>query len=452
MRVWWLIVGANLLLACGGGKDSDKDGFGADVDCDDEDEAVFPGAAEACDGVDNDCDGESDNIAGGAGSVFYADADGDGFGDPVAEVEACEAPAGFVADGTDCDDGSGAAFPGGDELCDGLDNDCDDTTPDEGVAFEASDGSWTDLTLVFSAGSPSAPFEFPLTEDGVLHLCAGDWYVSLPASANVSIRGEAGPDLTTLDGADVAPLVVVDGPYTVDVSGLTLANAGPTALSLPYPYEDLAIFGGGLACSGAATVSGTDLVFLGGAPSADLYSGSLVTAFAGCTLDVSDSQLLGGVGELGGQVYVDRADAHFTNTSFLAGGADAGGAILTGDYLTALLGLDPAPTTVTCDECEFVSNSAGLASAVIVLGPAVFTMHGGSFRNNTSPYDGAALVVYPNLLDFYGDDGTAVLDGVYFSGNTAGGYPADVQAYASGTTYDFSGTTQSATCDSVGCL
>jgi hypothetical protein len=44
--------------------------------------------------------------------AFYADADGDGFGDPQVAVLACSAPAGYVANSADCYDGNGNAHPG----------------------------------------------------------------------------------------------------------------------------------------------------------------------------------------------------------------------------------------------------------------------------------------------------------------------------------------------------
>ncbi|GIV30933.1 MAG: hypothetical protein KatS3mg029_0284 [Saprospiraceae bacterium] len=70
-------------------------------DCDDNNAAVNPGAAEACNGLDDNCDGiipadEQDN-------------DGDGY---------------RVCDG-DCNDNDASIHPGATEVCNGIDDDCD---------------------------------------------------------------------------------------------------------------------------------------------------------------------------------------------------------------------------------------------------------------------------------------------------------------------------------------
>ncbi len=58
-------------------------------------------------------------------AVWCRDADGDGFGSPYDMVEAEVAPAGYIADCSDCDDRFDDINPLASELCDGLDNDCD---------------------------------------------------------------------------------------------------------------------------------------------------------------------------------------------------------------------------------------------------------------------------------------------------------------------------------------
>ncbi len=129
--------------------DADADGYGAAAftavacsapsgyvatadDCDDLEAAVHPGAAETCDGVDEDCDGTVDDSPTDPAD-FYADGDGDGYGDAGTAVSDCSAPVGYVADATDCDDADLAVHPGATETCDGADEDCDGV-PDDGVA------------------------------------------------------------------------------------------------------------------------------------------------------------------------------------------------------------------------------------------------------------------------------------------------------------------------------
>jgi uncharacterized protein (TIGR03382 family) len=108
-----------------GHRDEDGDGFATSEDCDDSDPDVHPDAEEICDGIDNDCDGTIDVGAVDAGT-WYADDDGDGYGDPSAAEQACEPGEGQVADASDCDDADPEAYPGATEIPDdGIDQDCD---------------------------------------------------------------------------------------------------------------------------------------------------------------------------------------------------------------------------------------------------------------------------------------------------------------------------------------
>ena len=109
--------------------DEDGDGFLRDEDCDDSNSQINPNTPEICDGIDNNCDG---NIDEDVLSTFYADSDEDGFGSPSISIQACAPRDGFVSIGTDCNDADANAYPGAEEICDGIDNNCDDII-DEGL-------------------------------------------------------------------------------------------------------------------------------------------------------------------------------------------------------------------------------------------------------------------------------------------------------------------------------
>jgi hypothetical protein len=156
---------------CAGNDDFDADGDGARlvVDCDDGSAAVLPGAPERCDGVDNDCDtlvdDDDDSVDDPVNRVDrYVDGDGDGFGDPLTATAFCitTAPVGYVSRGDDCNDAFSSAFPGGTELCDGIDNDCngvaDDNAADRVPRWQDADGDGfgdADTPVLACSGTPN---------------------------------------------------------------------------------------------------------------------------------------------------------------------------------------------------------------------------------------------------------------------------------------------------------
>jgi hypothetical protein len=128
--------------------DADADGFGDpdapvlgcsqpegavddDEDCDDTLASVNPDADELCNDIDDDCDGDIDIDATDA-PVWYADADGDSYGNAAFSYTECDQPGGTVDNADDCDDGEALAWTGATESCDEVDNDCNGTV-DEGV-------------------------------------------------------------------------------------------------------------------------------------------------------------------------------------------------------------------------------------------------------------------------------------------------------------------------------
>ncbi len=150
-------------------------------DCDDADATVSPRAGESCNGVDDDCDGEVDEADATGTAVWYADADGDGFGDPAAPARACAAPRDHVASASDCDDTDPTRFPGATEVCGNrVAEDCA-ASPDQTFAacglggarsFAGADGTLDGDTTGEAVGRAVAGAG-DLTGDGVPDLVIG---------------------------------------------------------------------------------------------------------------------------------------------------------------------------------------------------------------------------------------------------------------------------------------
>jgi hypothetical protein len=188
--------------------DADGDGYASEDDCNDDNAAVNPAANEICDGLDNDCDGSVDEDATDA-TLWYQDADGDGYGNPVEVVASCTEPAGFVAKGGDCDDSVATVHPGAAETpYDGIDQDCDgaDVTDIDGDGYDAVVAGGTDCddfdALTFPGAGESWDRAYVDSD------CDGDLAEQLlefgtSVSVGRTAEGRA--------GANLAPLGDVDG-------------------------------------------------------------------------------------------------------------------------------------------------------------------------------------------------------------------------------------------------
>jgi hypothetical protein len=137
----------------------------------DDGSCLFPGCTDmsACnyDSNANDDDGSCTYA-----TTWYADTDGDGFGDASNTTDACTQPAGFVADNTDCDDSDNTIYPGAPPTAQGVDNNCNGTIdPDEEIPCPGdfnNDGlrNSSDLLLLLAEFGCNSGCQTDLSGDG----------------------------------------------------------------------------------------------------------------------------------------------------------------------------------------------------------------------------------------------------------------------------------------------
>ena len=171
--------------------DLDSDGYGSPpeaaclvggfaADCDDASAAIYPGAPQTCDGLNNDC-----NAAGWPSLTGTNEFDDDG--DMRKECEG------------DCDDASAAVFPGAPQVCDGINNDCaspgwpslagTNESDNDGDAFSTCQGDCDDADIS-AWTTPSEVRDLLLEHDSLTGITTLAW--TQPASLGAtSVRYDA---------------------------------------------------------------------------------------------------------------------------------------------------------------------------------------------------------------------------------------------------------------------
>ena len=486
-------------------RDSDADGFGAAAnqgsycddpstpalawvltatDCNDASATTWPGAAEYCDGADTDCDGIADEDDALDAKTWFHDADADGFGVTATATVTCYGPADHVNADGDCDDAKNTVHPAAVELCDGIQNDCDETSwsaasENDTLSFEGATG-WTAVDGQADFTDGAAPAAWSAPEAGTLHVCDGVFYGHVTVTdADVSVVGRYGA--AVVDGGNSGR------PFTVTGSTASLAlQAMKVRNGLADDDGDWS-YGGGVLCE-FASLSVTEVEFAGntvaygaggaiflrscddtviddsiftaneatkGGALSGLLSDDLIVRNSTFSLNTAAGIYWGGAVELLGSFNAQIRDTDFVDNSSPAGGGAVsvlnGTLTVTDSYFTGNTSAWGAAAEadnfgrLILEGCTIDGNEgtdgAGMASALYSGSGSIVALVGGAVSNNTvaaGALTGAAAVV---------DGGTLDSQGASWSDNDMG----DVLVSGQSTPYDL-GLDAWASCDDVSCL
>lgn len=368
-------------------------------DCDDDDPAINPGATEVCDerDTDEDCDGQADDadesVDASTLTDWFPDADSDGFGDSGAEATStCDMPndMDYARNAEDCNDAESVVNPGAIELCNDIDDDCDENTTEEGVViFDDGSGVITDVTAEWGRGDRSAPVELTLDADGTYDICFGTYYVDIDIEADVTLLGVDGADETSLDGGDLNSILTLVGDgYSVAVEGLELTNGRGDNNGVLSTFPDE---GGAIYCEGESTFTVIDSLL--SANIGDLGGAILVHT---CDVTVTDSTIEDNQGTFGGAALVWAGGSLTLDGTTIDNNecTNSGGAIY-------VQGEEGSVSSLTIEDSMFTDNSSLYGAGVALLGHAEATCTGTSeaaesgFHANTGSgeYGDSALTI-----------------------------------------------------------
>ena len=168
-------------------------------------------------GTDN-----GNNITINAGTLYFADTDGDGYGNAEVSIYACTAQSGYVSNSTDCNDGNSNIHPGATETCNEVDDDCDGLIDEE-----------VQIVATCSNNNPSLYFGAPGNQTSTIKAIASGGVppytisITMNRPLNCNVFTNSGDEVwTSVGGTSTNNICPLTGPGLIPVSTGTVAGSG----------------------------------------------------------------------------------------------------------------------------------------------------------------------------------------------------------------------------------
>jgi hypothetical protein len=263
----------------------------------------------------------------------------------------------------ECDDSDPDVYPGAPERCNGIDDDCDPVTVEDGVVSVDGQGSFASIGEAVAAAAPGSE----------VRVCAGTWPETVTIDQDLTLVAQEGAAVTIIDAGAAGPVVSVDA-GEVGITGFTLT--GGSSLGQ----------GGGLSVFGEDPVT-VDSCVITGNQSTD---GAGIYTYGGAQLTLVQTTISDNIGGIGGGVAMNgdslSSSLSMTGCTVSSNVVDEAGA---GFVLVEV-------PDVQIDSTSIVDNVSLDGGGFTVSGSTI-TLTNSAVLRNTANGQGGGLLLYPGI-------------------------------------------------------